>query len=577
MAANYNDLEQFFLEFDQLLKNIETTSDNMALEYMERKLENFVGVLVGIMYQLESHSRRDNEIIGLLRELLQHSFEQAENIRKKLCQGHNEIGCCLNFTITTSRTGGHPQFLLTKDQLQNLRETGMSWKAIALCLNISESTLYRRVAKFDLNQRFTAIPDQDLDQLLRSIIGLNPRAGEKYIRGSLRSRGINVERRRVRERLHKIDPIGRAERRSLAIQRRVYNVPAPNCLWHIDTNHKLIAWRFVFHGCIDGYSRMIIYVKCTDNNLASTAAKYFIDGVSEYGFPSTVRGDCGVENYDIARFMISGRGTGRGSFITGRSVHNTRIERLWREVNRIVGHIYSEIFKHMESIGILDSTNEMHLYALHFVFMPRIVRSLEEFHSQWNFRGIRTACSSSPLALWHSGYNDALNQSNDDDTEGAIVVPDNVFVLSREQQHSNCSVICIAPHKKRKAISTQYYLHGHLLDVVDASKYLGVTITNKLSWDTQVSNTAGKASRTISFLRRNLRECTSQVKDASYKAMARPILEYALTVWDPCSKANIQTLEQVQRRAARYVFNDYSTKTPGCVTKMLSDLAWKSL
>eukprot|EP00794_Sanderia_malayensis_P021084 gene21084-23141_t len=473
----------------------------------------------------------------------------------------------------------------------------MSWKAIALCLNISEKTLYRRVAKFDLNQRFTAIPDQDLDQLLRSIIGLTPRAGETYIRGSLRSRGINVERRRVRERLQKIDPIGRAERRSLAIQHRVYNVPAPNCLQHIDTNHKLIAWYFVFHGSIGGYSRMIIYVKCTDNNLASTAAKYFIDGVSEYGFPSTVRGDCGVENYDIARFMISGRGTGRGSFITGRSVHNTRIKRLWREVNRIVGHIYSEIFKHMESIGILDSTNEMHLYALHFVFMPRIVRSLEEFHSQWNFHGIRTACSSSPLALWRSGivsscscnlspedlylygidYNDALNQSNDDDTEGAIVVPDNVFVLSREQQHSNCSVIRIAPHKKRKAISTQYYLHGHLLDVVDASKYLGVTITNKLSWDTQVSNTAGKASRTISFLRRNLRERTSQVKDASYKAMVRPILEYALTVWDPCSKANIQTLEQVQRRAACYVFDDHSTKTPGCVTKMLSDLAWKSL
>eukprot|EP00794_Sanderia_malayensis_P001703 gene1703-biopygen1557 len=142
---------------------------------------------------------------------------------------------------------------------------------------------------------------------------------------------------------------------------------------------------------------------------------------------------------------------------------------------------------------------------------------------------------------------------------------------------SKCSVIRIAPHKKKKAISTQYYLHGHLLDVVDASKYLGVTITNKLSWDTQVSNTAGKASRTISFLRHSLRECTSQVKDASYKAMVRPILEYPSTVWDPCSKANIQTLEEVQRRAARYVFNNYSTKTPGCVTKMLSDLAWKSL
>ena len=311
MAANNSDIEQFFLDFDQIWKT-STSSDNMVLEYMERKLENFVGVLVGMTYQLENHSRSSG-ILGLLRQLLHYSFQQAENIRKKLGH-HNDLGCCPNFAVTTSRTGARPRFLLAKDQLQELRETGMSWKAIALCLNISESTLYRRVNEFNLNQNFTAMSDQDLDELLRSIIGLTPRAGETYIRGSLRSRGIIVERRRVGGRLQEINPIGRAERRSLAIQRRVYNVPAPNCLWHIDTNHKLIAWRFVFHGCIDGYSRTIIYVRCANNNLASTAAHYFLDGISEYGLPSRVRGDCGVNNYDIARFMISTCGTGRGSF-----------------------------------------------------------------------------------------------------------------------------------------------------------------------------------------------------------------------------------------------------------------------
>ncbi len=128
MAANYNDLGQFFVEFDQLLQNIKTTNDNIALEYMERKLKNFVGVLVGMMYQLESHSRRNDEILGLLRDLLQHSFEQAEDIGKKLGQGHNEVGCCSNFILTRSRTGGRPQFMLTKEQLQDLCETGMSWR-----------------------------------------------------------------------------------------------------------------------------------------------------------------------------------------------------------------------------------------------------------------------------------------------------------------------------------------------------------------------------------------------------------------------------------------------------------------
>ena len=46
----------------------------------------------------------------------------------------------------------------------------------------------------------------------------------------------------------------------------------------------------------------------------------------------------GVENGDVAFFMISqsAQGPGRGSFIAGRSMHNSRIETLWRDVYQIV-------------------------------------------------------------------------------------------------------------------------------------------------------------------------------------------------------------------------------------------------
>jgi len=69
-----------------------------------------------------------------------------------------------------------------------------------------------------------------------------------------------------------------------------------------------------------------------------------------------------------------------------------------------------------------------------------------------------------------------------------------------------------------------------------------------------------------------MKECTQPVKAASYKAMVRPIPQNAATVLDPMQNNQIKKLEQVQRRAARFVYNDYSIMTPGSVTNMLKDL-----
>ena len=69
----------------------------------------------------------------------------------------------------------------------------------------------------------------------------------------VKARNINVQRERVRENLHRLDSIGRNMRRQYAIC-RVNDVPGPNLLWLIDSNHKLISWRFVIHGCVDGFS-----------------------------------------------------------------------------------------------------------------------------------------------------------------------------------------------------------------------------------------------------------------------------------------------------------------------------------
>ena len=61
-------------------------------------------------------------------------------------------------------------------------------------------------------------------------------------------------------------------------------------------------------------------------------------------------------------------------------------------------------------------------------------------------------------------------------------------------------------------IQTSYRLHGHTLDTEEASKYLGVTISNNLTWDKQIDSTVGKGNRTLGFLRRNLKGCTKPLK-----------------------------------------------------------------
>ncbi|XP_062578982.1 uncharacterized protein LOC134240892 [Saccostrea cucullata] len=136
-----------------------------------------------------------------------------------------------------------------------------------------------------------------------------------------------------------------------------------------------------------------------------------------------------------------------------------------------------------------------------------------------------------------------------------------------------CEVIRITT--KRKQRITPYYIHGKELATTTKAKYLGVNISNNLSWNHHIDSVCKKANNTTAFLRRNLSSCPSNIKDKCYKTLVRPQVEYASTVWDPHTKKNIDKLEAVQRRAARFVTNNYNTTSS--VTTMIDRLEWESL
>ena len=99
--------------------------------------------------------------------------------------------------------------------------------------------------------------------------------------------------------------------------------------------------------------------------------------------------------------------------------------------------------------------------------------------------------------------------------------------------------------KHLNKIQASYTLEGAVLENVDNIKYLGVTITTDLKWNTHVSNICSKANRALGFLRQTLFFCPQNVKEATYKGMVRPILEYGSSVWDPHTDKLQEELEKL--------------------------------
>ncbi|KAL0059103.1 hypothetical protein AAF712_014174 [Marasmius tenuissimus] len=225
--------------------------------------------------------------------------------------------------------------------------------------------------------------DEALDLTLIDLRNHFPKAGVKTLQGMLRSVGQIVQHERIRQSLIRIDPVHRVFDQ-VRIKRRKYKVPGPNFLWHHDGHHALIRWGIVIHGFIDGHTRMITALRASNNNTSSTVLLLFWAACAIYGVPDRLRGDHGVENVWVAAFMEFARGYGRGSYLWGRSVHNTRIERLWVDMRANVSSTWDSRFTDLELNFGLEYQNVNHKWLLQHLFLEVINEEMTFWYHSWN-------------------------------------------------------------------------------------------------------------------------------------------------------------------------------------------------
>jgi hypothetical protein len=302
----------------------------------------------------------------------------------------------LQANVDISAEMGAPRKVIDEVEVTRLRMAHTKWTAIAKQLGVAKRTLERWRIEVGYTEPFQPMTDDELDDFVASNVGRY--RGLTMMQGLIRSASYNVTRERLRASMTRVDAIGIAMRKQKRIARRVYVSAGPHNCWHIDGHHKLVRFGLVTHGCIDGFSRAVMYLRCCNNNKSTTTLRLFKDATRRFMTPKHVRGDKGGENVLIADEMILRRGLGVRAFKVGSSKHNTRIERLWRDVHTDRTQYYKDMFMQLEEEG-MDVDNKLHIFLLQYMFLNRINEDLDVFKGAWNSHPIRTEHNKSPYSL----------------------------------------------------------------------------------------------------------------------------------------------------------------------------------
>ena len=101
----------------------------------------------------------------------------------------------------------------------------------------------------------------------------------------------------------------------------------------------------------------------------------------------------------------------------------------------------------------------------------------------------------------------------------------------------------------------EYYMNGHRLETSTCEKDLGVQIDHKFNFHVHTAAAIKKASQVLGLIKRTYITRDADTITTLYKSLVRPHLEYGNLIWGPNFKEDMKSVEKIQRRATKIIYN----------------------
>ncbi len=141
-----------------------------------------------------------------------------------------------------------------------------------------------------------------------------------------------------------------------------------------------------------------------------------------------------------------------------------------------------------------------------------------------------------------------------------------------------CKVLTIGNRSLHALGRFKYRLGGSEIYVTNSERDLGVIMDEDLKFDSHVTDKANRANRILGLIRRTFIHLDAYNFVLLYKALVRPHLEFSNSVWSPFLVKHITMIENVQRRATKFLPGFKDLDYPTRLQKLnLPSLAYRRL